>query len=124
MNNEIKVSLSVVLPGRTMLSQEEAETLEKQGSVAFDEFNVEVSDAKGENKEVIGVKTRKSIPANQALNISKEGYDAMIDKDNCPYWSKAGTWASMNTKMRLEAHLQRICASLGGISYTYTVFED
>lgn len=95
MNNEIKVSLSVVLQGRTMLSQ-----------------------------EVIQVKTRKSAPASQSLNISKEGYDAMTDKKNVPYWSKAGTWAGMNAKMRLEAHLRRICEGLGGTSYTYQVFED
>lgn len=124
MNNEIKVSLSVVLQGRTMLSQEAAKALEEQGLAGYDEFNIEVSDAKGQDREVIHVKTRKSAPASQLLNISKEGYDAMTDKENVPYWSKAGTWAGMNAKMRLEAHLQKICESLGGTSYTYQVFEE
>lgn len=124
MNNEIKVSLSVVLQGRTMLSQEAAKALEEQGLAGYDEFNMKVSDAKGQNREVIHVKTRKSAPASQLLNISKEGYDAMTDKENVPYWSKAETWAGMNAKMRLEAHLQKICESLGGTSYTYQVFED
>ena len=81
MNNEIKVSLSVVLQGRTMLSQEAAKALEEQGLAGYDEFNMEVSDAKGQNREVIHVKTRKSAPASQSLNISKEGYDAMTDEE-------------------------------------------
>ena len=53
MNNEIKVSLSVVLQGRTMLSQEAAKALEEQGLAGYDEFNMEVSDAKGQNREEI-----------------------------------------------------------------------
>lgn len=124
MNNEIKVSLSVVLQGRTMLSQEAAKALEEQGLAGYDEFNMEVSDAKGQSRKVIHVKTRKSAPASQSLNISKEGYDAMTDKENVPYWSKEGAWKGMNAKMRLEAHLRRICEGLGGTSYTYQVFED
>lgn len=121
---EIKISVSIVLQGRTMLSQEAAKALEEQGLVGYDEFNMEVSDAKDQNREVIHVKTRKSAPASQSLNISKDGYDAMTDKETVPYWSKEGAWKGMNAKMRLEAHLRRICEGLGGTSYTYQVFED
>lgn len=117
---EVKIVLDVVLPGRTMLSQQVAENTPN----SFNEFKIEVSGPKGEDREVLTVQTRKSAPASQSLNISKEGYDAMTDKENVPYWSKAGTWAGMNAKMRLEAHLQKICESLGGTSYTYQVFED
>ena len=121
---EIKISVSIVLQGRTILSQEAAKALEEQGLAGYDEFNMRVSDAKGQNREVIHVKTRKSAPASQSLNISKDGYDAMTDKETVPYWSKEGAWKSMNAKMRLEAHLRRICEGLGGTSYTYQVFED
>lgn len=124
MNNEVKVSVTIALQGGVMLTHEEAKAREKQGLVSYDNFSMEVSDAKGENKEVIHFQTRKSVPAIQVLNITNEGYNAMIDGLIIPYWAKAGYWTSINSKMRLEAHLKKICESLGGIYYTYTVFED
>ena len=124
MNNEVKVSVTITLQGGVMLTHEEAKAREKQGLASYDNFSMEVSDAKGKNKEVIHFQTRKSVPAIQVLNITNEGYNTMIDELIIPYWSKAGYWTSINSKMRLEAHLHRICESLGGIYYTYTVFED
>lgn len=120
MNNTVKVNLSIKLPGSVMLSQQAAENTPN----SFNEFKIEVSGPKGEDREVLTVQTRKSVPANQSLNISKDAYDAMIDVELCPYWCKAGTWAGMNNKMRLEAHLKRIAEGLGGTSFTYQVFED
>lgn len=124
MNNEIKISVNVVLQGRTMLSEEMAESLEKQNSAGYDKFSMKVSNPDGKGSEVIHVKTRKSVTVNQSLNISTEGYNAMIDSSNPPYWIKPKTWSGLSIKLRLEAHLQRICESLGGISYTYQVFEE
>ena len=120
MNNTVKVNLNIKLPGGVMLSQQVAENTPN----SFKEFKIEVSGPKGEDMEVLTVKTRKSAPARQSLNISKDAYDAMIDRELCPYWCKAGTWAGMNGKRRLEAHLKRIAEGLGGTSFTYQVFED
>lgn len=120
MNNTVKVNLSITLPGSVMLSQQAAENTPN----SFDEFKVEVSGPKGEDIEVLTVQTRKCAPASQSLNISKDAYDAMIDKELYPYWCKAGTWAGMNDRMRLEAHLKRIAEGLGGTSFTYQVFKD
>lgn len=125
MNNEIKVCVSITLPGRVMLTQEQAEASEnKKSGSGFNFSSMKVSDSKGENRQLIGVKARKEVPASQLLNINKEGYDAMTDKKNVPYWSKAGIWANMSARVRLKAHLQKICESLGGTSYTYQVFEE
>lgn len=117
---EIKISVSVVIPGRTMLSQQVAANKPEN----YDEFSMEVCNPNNKDRERILVKTRKCIPATQSLNISLEGYEAMTDENNCPYWSKVGAWKGINSKMRLTAHLNRICADLGGISYTYQVFEE
>lgn len=143
--NEIKLSLSIGLQGSTMFSKEEClktthkviEKKTKAGRVYKKAIKVEmedlgkmekhtmrVTDKNGANPEIITFHTRKCKPATQSMNIGKEAYEYMIDKDSCPSWSKPGKWAAMSEKERLEAHLQRTVEYLGGISYTYQVFED
>lgn len=90
----------------------------------MEKHTMKVSDENGINPEVITFHTRKCKSATQSLNMSKEAYECMIDKDTCPSWSKPRKWALMSKKERLEAHLQRIVEYLGGTSYTYQVFED
>lgn len=145
MDTSIKVNLSIVLKGSTMLSRQEClktthkviEKKTKTGKIYKKTIEVEVEDwdkmekhtmrvaeTNGANPEIITFHTRKCKPAKQTLNISKEAYEYMIDKDSCPSWSKPGKWAAMSKKERLEAHLQRTVEHLGGISYTYQVFED
>lgn len=139
--SEIKLSLSIELRGSTMFSKEEClKTTQKVITTKngrkrtvtkvvedWDKMNkhtIRVTDTNGTNPEIITFHTRKCKPATQSLNISKEAYEYMIDKDSCPSWSKPGKWAAMSEKERLEAHLQRTVEHLGGISYTYQVFED
>lgn len=119
MNNEIKVNLNVVLQGRIMLSQVAAEKCQEG---CYDSFSLVVSDTKGK-RETITVTTRKSVPATQFVNICKDAYYSMISEE-IPRWAKPKWWLNINHKMRLEAHLQRISEGLGGVSYSYQVFED
>lgn len=140
---EVKVSLTIGLPGAIMWSKEEylktthkvIEKKTKTGKIYKKTIKVKVEDwdkmdehsmrvAGGFKPQVITFHTRKCKPAAQSLNISKEAYEYMIDKDSCPSWSKPGKWAAMSKKERLEAHLQRTVEYLGGTSYTYQVFED
>jgi hypothetical protein len=142
--NEIKVNLSIVLPGRTLLSKEEClkttqkviEKKSKNGKIFKKVVSIQVEDwskmnkhsmkveAKGEKPEIITFHTRQSRPALQTLNMTKEAYEYMIDKNCCASWVKFNRWATMSEKERLESHLQRTVEHLGGISYTYKVFED
>lgn len=139
--SEIKLNLSIELQGSTMFSKEEClkttrETIttkngrkRKVTKVVEDwdkmkKCSVRVTDKNGTNPEVITFYTRKCKPATQSLNMSKEAYEAMIDGEFCPSWSKPNKWKAMNETQRLEAHLQRVVEHLGGISYTYQVFED
>lgn len=143
--NEIKLSLSIELQGSTMFSKEEClktthKVIEKEtkaGKIYKKTIEVKVEDwdmmekhfmrvanTNGTKPEIITFHTRKCKPASQSLNISKEAYEYMIDKNSCPSWSKPSKWAAMSEKERLEAHLQRTAEYLGGISYTYQVFED
>ena len=139
--SEIKLSLSIKLRGRTMLSKEEClKTTQKTITTKngrkrtvtkvvedwdkMERHTMRTEDVKGSNPEIITFYTRKCKPATQSLNMSKEAYKHMIDKDSCPSWSKPNRWITMSKKERLEAHLQRIVEHLGGVSYTYRVFED
>lgn len=142
---EIKVSLNVVLPGRTMFSKEEClKTIQKEVTKKFKsgkiykktiEVQVEdwdkcnsntlrVTDSQNKKSEVITFHTRKSKPATQTINIHKEAYDYMTDANECPSWVKPFVWKKMNKTKRLESHLQRTAEHLGGTSYTYRVYED
>ena len=132
--SEIKLSLSIELRGSTMFSKEEClkttqETIttkngRKRTVTKVVEDWDKMENTNGTNPEIITFHTRKCKPATQSLNMSKEAYEYMIDKDSCPSWSKPGKWAAMSKKERLEAHLQRTVEYLGGTSYTYQVFED
>lgn len=139
--SEIKLSLSIVLQGSTMFSKEEClkttqETITtKNGRKRtvtkvvedwdkMEKHTLEVTDAEGNNQNIITFHTRKNKPATQSLNINKESYEYMTNKDSCPLYFKPSKWAAMSKKERLEAHLQRIVEHFGGVSYTYQVFED
>lgn len=116
--SEIKVNLSIILNGSVLLSEQEA-----KAQKVYDTFSVEVSDAKGKNRETIHVKTRGNKIAKQSINLSEEAYNHMISSKEVPFFIKEKHWKALNSKQRLEMHLDRICQHLDGISYTYNVLE-
>lgn len=122
--SEIKISVSITLPGGVMLTQAEAKQLEKEkAGTGFDITKLKVEDKKG-NKDVLSIKTRKYKSCSQSINMSKEAYDYMTSRDGCLPNVKSFIWAKMNKKSRLEAHLDLVCKALKGTSYTYKVFDD
>lgn len=125
--NEIKVSLSIVLQGSIMYSQEQAKALEKEKvGTGYDTFNMRVESKKSDGKEdvqTITVKTRKSKPASQSLNLSMDAYNYMVSSE-APYFVKPRDWERLTKKQRLEAHLKRIVEELGGVSFTYAVLDN
>lgn len=122
--SEIKISVSITLPGGVMLTQAEAKQLEKEKTgTGFDITKLKVEDKKG-NKDVLSIKTRKYKSCSQSINMSKEAYDYMVSKDSCLSNIKPYVWNKMNKTQRLEAHLDLVCKALKGTSYTYKVFDD
>lgn len=127
--SEVKVSLSIRLRGRVMLSQEAAKALEKQGLAGFTKHTMSVEEQKrmGKkvkvDKEIIHFKTRNTIPAVQTLNISKDAYLYMVGKEN-PSFIPMKDWSRMSKTKRLEAHLGEIAEALGGTVIHYHIFED
>ena len=127
--SEVKLSLSIKLPGRVMLSQESAKTLEQQGLVGFTKHSLAVEEHKrmGKkvkvDKEIIHFKIRNTTPAIQNINISKEAYIYMTGKE-CPSFMKPKDWSRMSKVKKLEAHLNEIAESRGGTVLHYHIFED
>lgn len=122
--SEIKVSISVTLQGGVMLTQAEAEQLEKtKKGTGYDLTRIRVEDKQG-NADVINVRTRKSRTATQSLSMCKEAYEYMTSKEGCPPHIKQFVWAKMKPAQRLEAHLDLVCKHLRGVSYTYKVLDD
>lgn len=118
------MSVSITLQGGVMLTQAEAKQLEKnKAGTGYDLTRIRVEDKKG-NADVINVRTRKFRTVTQTISMCKEAYEYMTSKDGCPHNIKKFIWTTMNKKQRLEAHLDLVCKHLGGISYTYKVFDD
>ena len=143
MDTSIKVNLSIVLQGSTMLSEQEcSEKLiewkynkrtkrkEKIITVKYDSSKttpnrlfLDYKDASGRHKEPIFFSTRNTIPAKKSVNINREAYNYMTSIE-CPEWAKLGEWKQLSKENRLKAHLQRMCEAEGGISFEYQIFED
>ena len=122
--SEIKVSVSITLQGGVMLTQAEAEQLEKNKvGTGYGLTRIKVKDRKG-IADVLNVRTRKSRTATQTISMYREAYEYMTSKDSCPSSIKQFVWVKMKPVQRLEAHLDLVCKSLGGISYTHKVFDD
>lgn len=127
--SEIKLSLSIKLPGSVMYSQEGAKALEQQGLAGFTKHSlvVEMHKRMGKkvkvDKETIHYKTRNTIPAIQNINISKDAYNYMVSKE-CPSFMTPKDWARMSKIKKLEAHLNEIAESRGGKVLHYHIFED
>ena len=66
----IKLSLKIVLPGRTLLSEQECSKNPKE---SFNNHSMVVTDEE-HHKEVIHFNTRKNRTVTQCLNISEEAY--------------------------------------------------
>ena len=123
MNNEVKVNLSITLPGRVMISEQAAQN-KPENYESFSMIVTNVNNKKKKDSERITVKVRKCVPALQSINLSVDAYKAMTSKAEVPSWSKIGAWAAMSEKQRLEAHLKKITEALGGLSFTYKVLDN
>lgn len=142
--DEIKLSLTIALPGSTMLSKEEClkttqKTVERktkggkmykksikvlvEDETKMDKNTLRISDEKGKNTETITFFTRRSRPASQSINLGRDAYNYMISCEP-PAWVKPKDWQRMSKKERLKNHLTRIAEGLGGKLTSYKVFDD
>lgn len=121
--SEIKVNLSLTLPGSVLLSEQECSGNSKKKKDCYDYFHMEVADEKG-NKEVLNVAVRKSKTAKQNIKLSKEAYDYMTDKTICPNPKIKKEWEKFTVNQRLQYHCRQIAEALGAIDFSFEVLDD
>ena len=126
--SEIKVRLSMTVPGAQMLSSQECEKNPKEN---YDVTKLRVRNGRGKNStELITVATRKNKTAKQSISITKEAYDYMVSNEFKSTSSSLlrkypkHVWLKMTPKQRLEAHLSIIAESFNAIGFTYEILDD
>ena len=131
---EPKVSLTLVLPGSNMVSQQVAENKPKDYTEpnfltirTFDEKTKKVK------KETLVFNTRKSIDAAQVLKMSQEAYEAMLEESTSPKYNKIvakvkgkliRVWDTMSEDARIKKHCELIAHDMGAIDFSYNILGD
>lgn len=124
MNNEPKISLTIVMEGSTLVRKSERVLISYQITKKEAFPNQKWGEA---SKEIFekGVRThfpREPKEIKQHINISNFAYNYMTS-DEAPHFVKKRDWERLTKKQRLEIHLQSICSDLKGISFSYETLE-
>lgn len=110
---EPKISLTLVLPGRTMVSQ------------AVTENNFK--DRKSTYKSI------KTIPAKQVLKMSQEAYDFMLSTPSSSKYNKVVTmskgkpirvWDTMSVDARIRKYCETIAQSMGASEFSFNILGE
>lgn len=116
MNNTVKVSLTIRLEGSTLIRKSEPEV------IGFQMRKKSKSGYRYVKGETIHYPLCTK-PAMKHIDLSPEAYKYMTSGET-PYRSNSKKWGGLTSKQRLEAHLQRICESCNGKSFSYTILQD
>lgn len=126
--SEIKVRLSIEVPGATMLSSKDCEKMSKKEAYNHSTLVIKHQVKKGKKlvteKETLHINTRKSKPARQSISISKEAYSYMTNAKEIPSVKLTKTWGGMTAIKRLEYHLNLIAEHFGATSFSYEILDD
>lgn len=126
------MSLTLVLPGSIMVSQQVAGNkpeFTEEHRMLFKNYKSK----KNKEPEVVTFRTRKSIPAKQVLKMSKEAYEAMLEEPTSPKYNKVvakvkgkliRVWDTMSEDARIKKHCELIAHDMGAIGFDYSVFGD
>lgn len=126
--NTTKVILTMIIPGATMMSEEQCKKLPKKEGYDSHIMTLATKVKKDKKlvvqKEVFHINTRKSIPAKRVLCISDYAYKHMINSKEVPEAKYIKTWNKMNNSQKLEYYLNSIAFHFGALSFNYTVLEN
>lgn len=135
---EPKVSLSLLVPGASMLSSQECEKKPKE---SYNEHEVLISYTKGKGKnqkkvkKLLVIQTRKQRLITQNINICEEAYEYMLSTPTSAKFSKPvkknrsgdmikRVWDTMSVHERLKKHFDLIAYDFHAVSYSYEILGD
>ena len=130
---EPKLSLTFVLPGSTMISQQVAENKPEELTEEHKMLFKSYKSKKDKGPDVITFRTRKSIPAKQVLKISQEAYEAMLEESTSPKYNKViakvkgkliRVWDTMSEDARIKKHCAIIAHDLGATDFTFNILGE
>ena len=130
---EPKLSLILVLPGSTMVSQQVAENKPEEFTEEHKLFFKSYKSKKDKSPNIIVFRTRKSIPARQVLKMSQEAYEAMLEDSTSPKYNKViakvkgkliRVWDTMSEDARIKKHCELIAHDMGAIDFSYNILGD
>ena len=118
---DVKLNVSITIPGRVLLSEEEAASMPYDKGYELTKITVE--NRRG-RKDVLNVRSRACRTATRSINMSREAYNYMRSEEAPANGISMFVWKKMKPEKRLIAHLQELCKAFDGISFTYQIFED
>ena len=136
--DNVKVSLTFILPGSVMMSSQECE---ENPNKNYNTHKVTLTEIKGKGKHkkeiktVYTIKTKKSRAASQHINMSNDAYLYMLNTPTNAKFArivrsdkKSGkgkrVWDIMSEHDRLKQHFDLLANDLKAISYKYEILED
>lgn len=129
MNNSTKISLTIKLEGSAL--HRSAESINIGYTITEKDVHPEKKFKGTEGFKIVDKGVRKHFPKEnnfvyQHLNINQTSFEFFTSKAGCPNRNKPTLiwWFGLSKAERLNYHLNRICQSLGGLGYTFVIFED
>lgn len=129
---DIKVSLTVTVPGAVPFSEQLCFKNNKPIEGMTEKFHAYIMEP--QNGKLVSKRVTldicKRIPAKQVINMCTEAYNYMTSSNSCPEWFKtpgknpSKEWKALTDTQRLELHLKRTAAHLGGVIESYSVADD
>lgn len=118
--NDIKINLSLILPGGVLLSKQECL---KNPKDSYERFKLTVQD-EHKKRETLNIACRKTRTIRQNIKLTREAYDYMINPKACFDLKLNKIWKKMSNKERIKHHCKAIAESLGAVDFSFEILPD
>ena len=117
--DNVKVSATFVLPGRTLIAEKsisEKDTITYHEEIVYFFYN--------KKRNTIILKLRDGKPSIQKMNITLESYNYMTSDEGRIEPMSKGMWKQLSKAKRVKLHLIEIGKSINGKLLEFNIFED